>query len=379
MGIKDKVLDILFDDDDEQNIANHQGKVKHDKQNVDASSFLDTGSVFIDATSPLPKAKPMHTPNSNEQQASESKTADVSGYQMSENISPIFGPIDGKNKKNKNLSKIKSYNDISNKTFDTNSKNQIPTYTSVVISPIYGPISIKATKKGSKPRKKATDPFDRDINDTGSFDTILSESDEEILEPQFDEADEQDTVVEQTSEKIGDTDRLVRISDKINRIKNEAAIIYNDSDESDTISEDDYKVETFEPSTISGLIHDVQNHDEKIEHKPIVVDKPEDTIDTQEEIQPEDSSNNTYITPDSSNNNTFETTEEEAIETVTKQSTGNVETFEELDQSDDFISNKPNNEAKNTDSSVQASVDDLFEDEDVEEGKDLFSVLFGDD
>ena len=378
MGIKDKVLDILFDDNDEHDIKIHQDQPKQYKKDVNASSFLDTGSIFIDATSPLPKAKTVQTI---ERDNHESKVVGESDYQMSENISPIFGPIDGKNKKNKNLTKIKSYNDISNKTFDTDSKKQAPAYTSVVISPIYGPISTKPVRKNSKPRKKTTDPFDRDVNDTGSFDTVLSE-DDEVLEPQFEEADVQETSAEEVLETSGDTDRLVRISDKINRIKNEAANIYSDSEDTDIISEDDSNIENVESSTISGLIHDVQNHDEKIIHKPFINKEPEVIEEPQEEIvtQPEESSNNIYITPDSTNDaNSFNEPAQEISELDSMQNTGNIETFEVTDQSDDFVSNMPNNEAQNTTPETPASVDDLFEDEDVEEGKDLFSVLFGDD
>ena len=176
MGIKDKVLDILFDDDDEQTTSSQDKTTNQSKKDVSASSFLDTGSIFIDATSPLPKSHSNQNTNNQENIHQEPKPVNESGYQLSENISPIFGVIDSKNKKNKNISKIKSYNDISTKKFDSNTKNSSPAYTSVVISPIFGPISTKPIKKTSKPRKKSVDPFDRDINDTGSFDSVIDET-----------------------------------------------------------------------------------------------------------------------------------------------------------------------------------------------------------
>ena len=397
MGIKDKVLDILFDDDNDVQDDNQQEQVKRERRTTSASSTYDTGSVFIDATSPLPKTLSNNRKDSEENEYREKKE---STYQMSENISPIFGPIGSKNKKNKNLSKVKSINDISNKKFESTPKAQ--PYSKVVISPIYGPISTKPTKK-VKPRKKDIDPFYRDINDTGSFDTVLSENEEDVLDQQIEQANLEAEEVEQT-EKMGDTDRLVRISDRINRIKNEAANLYHDEESNDDIIEEDgYDVETIEYSSISEVIHDVQNHDEKMDHTPIVVHQEEpannsEPVNEQVEEDPfeeiEDSENISFDKPaDEPVKETVEPASEPIKENVEEPKTEPVEVANtqsapveekpkvvEQDKKNDFDipAFNPNNTVDNTPNGV-LSEDDIFNDQDSDEGKDLFSVLFGDD
>ena len=98
MGIKDKVLDILFDDNDDREKEYHEDFSKPKKKTIVQKTLSDTGSIFIDATSPLPKAKQTNR-QVQEEPAPEVKMVNDTGYQMSENISPIFGPIDSKNKK----------------------------------------------------------------------------------------------------------------------------------------------------------------------------------------------------------------------------------------------------------------------------------------
>lgn len=383
MGIKDKVLDILFDDNDDREKEYHEDFSKPKKKTIVQKTLSDTGSIFIDATSPLPKAKQTNR-QVQEEPATEVKMVNDTGYQMSENISPIFGPIDSKNKKSKNYSKIKSYNEISTKQFDTPAKTQTQPYTSVVISPFYGPISTKPVKKVSKPRKKADDPFDRNINDTGSFDAVLTEQ-EENAAPDFEDAKEE--VIEQV-ETVGDTDRLVKISDRINKIKNEAASIYSD-DSSDEIEEDGYEVETMDSGNISDLIHHVQNYDGKVEHhfQKLVEEAPKEVIPQafkEEPIIEEPTIVEEPIAEPSYNEDAQETFEKESIEEVEETSpvsieettTENVETNETIKEE---TSNEENTTVEET-SNTQVSVDDLFDEEDdVEEGKDLFSVLFGDE
>lgn len=420
MGIKDRVLDILFDDEDELESGFKGAPVKREKKNYNASSFLDTGSIFIDATSPLPKTNNQQRQPIEDTGSYDKKPVNDNEYQFSENISPIFGVIDPKNKKSKNISKVKSYNDFSSKNFEPATKNQTPTYTSVVISPIYGPISTKPVKRTSKPRKKAVDPFERDITDTGSFDTIIDEHDTETIVPDFEEPKEE--VIELT-ETIGDTDRLTRISDKINKIKNEAANIYSEDSSSDeTIDEDGYQVETIEHENISDLIHSVQKYDGKINHiqhvhaeEPVIeepsINEPvieevqestiqpqiEDVIETVEELKENtsDFSLDSFKTEETVDQESSSNVEESDIfddktdvESVLENQkfTNDIEGLEETNEfSEVEVINEVNTDTieesvSEAESSSQTSVDDIFQDEDdVEEGKDLFSVLFGDE
>ena len=422
MGIKDKVLDILFDDDnDELDNINHQENHKTVSRKEHIDSIHDTGSIFIDATSPLPVSSP-NPRKQNEEYGEESKSDDHPAYQMSENISPIFGPI-GKSRKNKNASKIKSINELTNKKLEQSSKAQ--PYTKVVISPIFGPITTKPVKK-NKVRRKEQDPYDRDINDTGSFDTVLSEDDN--LEQQFEEANEQAEAVSQ-KDTLGDTDRLDRISDRINRIKNEAANLYHNGEaDAEIISEDGYDVETIEYSSISEVIHDVQNHDEKLEHssirvaqneqqdedaevgfakleedsfeeveqpqppviKPAVVEveKPVESIEPVSETIKEEPKI-VFPKPEEFRETPVESVQEapkEPVQEAPKEPVQEApkepvkEPSKELEQFNDFDLKMPGNniDSINTPNS-QLSEDDIFQDEDLDEGKDLFSVLFGDD
>ena len=72
MGIKDKVLDILFDDEnDSQDNIEHQEHNKQISEKPENNPIHDTGSIFIDATSPLPVTSPNPKEDEEEDEDSE--------------------------------------------------------------------------------------------------------------------------------------------------------------------------------------------------------------------------------------------------------------------------------------------------------------------
>lgn len=366
MGIKDKVLDILFDGDEEEGQKRPVTHSTQEKRKYSTNSLLDTGSIFIDATSPLPKEKKRFEPEIQKDNYYEVEQEEaINGnddYRLSENISPIFGPLDNKGKvKNKAIAKAKKFNDTTIKNFDNLNKNSGTSYTNIVISPFFGPMPLKPVKKNVKPRKKQNDEFDRDIDDTGSFDAVLSKEEEQVA-PRFEDVDEEvQAPVIESNDSLMDTDKLARISDRINQIKNQAANIYDDSLEVEEEVEDvitdeapaeqqEYEVETEVHSNISDVIHSLKDHDGFLNHN----DSSYQGILPRQEIATE------AVKP---SNDDEEPTYSEPIET----------------QNIESISTNQNN--INIDiPNEETSIDDIFDDEDeIEENKDLFSVLFGDD
>ena len=412
MGIKDKVLDILFDDENDapNNIDHHEKEYKNNDK-TESNPIHDTASIFIDATSPLPVTSPNPKDEKDEVEDVETNKVGDTGYQMSENISPIFGPINPKGKRSKSVSKLKNINEINNKNIDNATKTQ--PYSKVVISPIYGPINTRLQKK-PKVRKKDVDPFYRDINDTGSFDTVLNETEEDTLDQQFEQANQEAEAVEVPETTMDDTDRINRISDRINRIKNEAVNLYHsDEPDTDVVEEDGYKVETIEYGSISEVIHDVQNHDEKMDHPTVrrltdeeIMPEPKQEEPAKEEIDPfEEVKQNEAIEdrikfahvdePSEPNEEVIEEPIEEPVEepVVEPVEEPKAEPVQEAPKPEekkpepakpeskitfDVPVFNPNNTVDNTPNAV-LSEDDIFKDQDTDEGKDLFSVLFGDD
>lgn len=412
MGIKDKVLDILFDDEnDAPDNVNHHEKEYKNNDKTESNPIHDTASIFIDATSPLPVTSPNPKDEKDEVEDVETNKAGDTGYQMSENISPIFGPINPKGKRSKSVSKLKNINEINNKNIDNATKTQ--PYSKVVISPIYGPINTRLQKK-PKVRKKDVDPFYRDINDTGSFDTVLNETEEDTLDQQFEQANQEAEAVEVPETTMDDTDRINRISDRINRIKNEAVNLYHsDEPDTDVVEEDGYKVETIEYGSISEVIHDVQNHDEKLDHPTVrrltdeeVMPEPKQEEPAKEEIDPfeevkqneaiEDRIKFAHVDEPSEPNEEVieepieEPVEEPVVETVEEPKAEPAQEAPKPEEKKpepakpeskitfDVPVFNPNNTVDNTPNAV-LSEDDIFKDQDTDEGKDLFSVLFGDD
>ena len=360
MGIKDKVLDILFDGDEEEGQKRPVTHSTQEKRKYSTNSLLDTGSIFIDATSPLPKEKKRFVPETQNDNYFEMEQVEDTGnddYRLSENISPIFGPLDNKGKvKNKAIAKAKKFNDTTIKNFDNLNKNSGTSYTNIVISPFFGPMPLKPVKKNSKPRKRPNDEFDRDIDDTGSFDAVLTKEEEQAA-PRFEDVEEEvQAPIVDNNESLMDTDKLARISDRINQIKNQAANIYDDSAETEEeviieespIEQPEYKVETEVHSNISDVIHNLKEHD--------------------------DFSRNTNSYQNILPRQEIAT---EAVKTTINEESSYSEPLEST--SDDSIPNTQNN--LNIDiPAEQTSIDDIFDGEDeVEENKDLFSVLFGDD
>ena len=314
-------------------------------------------------------------------------------------------------KRSKSVSKLKNINEINNKNIDNATKTQ--PYSKVVISPIYGPINTRLQKK-PKVRKKDVDPFYRDINDTGSFDTVLNETEEDTLDQQFEQANQEAEAVEVPETTMDDTDRINRISDRINRIKNEAVNLYHsDEPNTDVVEEDGYKVETIEYGSISEVIHDVQNHDEKMDHPTVrrltdeeIMPEPKQEEPAKEEIDPfEEVKQNEAIEdrikfahvdePSEPNEEVIEEPIEESVEepVVEPVEEPKAEPVQEAPKPEekkpepakpenkitfDVPVFNPNNTVDNTPNAV-LSEDDIFKDQDTDEGKDLFSVLFGDD
>lgn len=367
MGIKDKVLDILFDGDEEEAAKRPSASSNLDKRKYSTNSLLDTSSIFIDATSPLPKEKKRFEAEEQNFDSYETNqhidTSNGKDYRLSDNISPIFGPIDNKGKvKNKNILKAKKIAETTSKNFDNLSKNPASSYSNIVISPIFGPIPLKTNKKSVKPKKKNVDEFDRDINDTGSFDKVLSaENEAEEVAPVFEEISEQTSITEQR-DPLMDTDKLARISDRINMIKNQAANIYDDNssdeqEETDEVIEDvhtQYVPENEDHANISDVIHSLKNYDGRYSD----VSSSSQNIDQiQEKMNNNEQDYSANITENSVNDSLQDKTnnDEMSVEKTT------------IGTDIDVISN-------------QTSIDDIFDGEDeVEENKDLFSVLFGDD
>ena len=213
---------------------------------------------------------------------------------------------------------------------------------------------------------------------------------------------------------MDDTDRINRISDRINRIKNEAVNLYHsDEPDTDVVEEDGYKVETIEYGSISEVIHDVQNHDEKMDHPTVrrltdeeIMPEPKQEEPAKEEIDPfEEVKQNEAIEdrikfahvdePSEPNEEVIEEPIEEPVEepVVEPVEEPKAEPVQEAPKPEekkpepakpeskitfDVPVFNPNNTVDNTPNAV-LSEDDIFKDQDTDEGKDLFSVLFGDD
>lgn len=390
MGIKDKVLNILFDDEEEE--GSKGTPVKRKQKEYDASSLLNTSPVFIDVNPSNHNNDNISNTHSTDSIPSSyikeeiNEINDTSEYTYTANISPIFGVVDKKTKsKNKGGSKVKTFSGVGEKKTNPGSTTQQNVYTDIILSPIFGPMSTKDSKKVSKSRKKETDEFERNIDDTGSFEVEYEETQDET--PSFEDVVEDEEIEE--VETIGDTDRLERISDRINQIKNEAATIYSGEDEQDAeeIIEEENSIPV--DNSISNLIHNFQlkdyditpistpkpSHQEPIETEPvheepvqeevvestIVYDEPVEEAYSEpiEEIQEStyDNSENTSSIP------SFEAPIEEPTINDTTQFAGETEPIYK----------------QQSNTNPTTSIDDLFQDEDNGEGKDLFSELFGED
>lgn len=383
MGIKDRVINILFDEDELRRSSNTTklSRRKHDN----SSNVSDTSPIFIDANSPS---------KVNHRKVEDKKNDDINDivvelkqeevYHMTENISPIFGPQRNETKSKKTNQRIK--NDGNTRMYEglLNAGTNAPysQYSSVIISPIYGPLENKPTRKNPvKAHKKQADPFRRSIDDTGEFKTMYVDNqnnEEEELDfeheaPLFDGVKED---VKQEEDKLGDTDRLSKISDRINQIKNEAAHIYSENKE-----HIESRVEAAKESrnSISDLIHNFQKEDftssmselnknvDVLPEVPLVeyTDTPEDNIEENEDAdttKPQELVDDASSYEDSASviqEDTFE------LESQPKEEKGL-----DLDETFDQINEKLDD--------VTSSADDILKDSSDEE-KDLFSDLFGDE
>lgn len=399
MGIKDKVINILFDDEEAGNASsNNIRRTKEEK----SSPFVDTTPIFIDAN---PTKKQTKTEDPIKEIVKEIKEDD--GYRMTENISPIFGVQrnDGKTKKssqkNKTDSNFKMYDGLMNAGTNTNTS-----YSSVIISPIFGPIENKPTRKNpTRTVKKTADPFKRSIDDTGEFKTAYVEKPVEDNEdainfdqeaPSFDDAKEEKVVAE---EKLGDTDRLSKISDRINQIKNEAASIYSHEHIENIETRKENKVETH--STISDLIHNFQKQDDsfdfsilnKKKDEPVENTVPEYTEAEQEEIV--DDIPLSEIINEEKNELVQEVEEKPVVQEVINEEIPQEPEAPLFEEHNDYETKEEGHKIEDStqlsledtfnhiterldDNSSQSSIDDIFED-DGDDGKDLFSDLFGDE
>lgn len=351
MGIKDKVLGILFDDDEEikNNLNNAFSNSK--KTTNKTNSISNTSPVFFDETGSRKRHFSRIEKKNDEDEQDVSNKIKTSPYSLTDNISPIFGPITKKVKsKPKYSTKTKKFQDTS-----TTNENKISSngfLSDVVLSPIFGPMPTKQKAKSQKTHRKPQEQFELDINDTGDFDIDIDNTDS--FDSQFDTQEVEDNT--DTVELIGDTDRLEKISDHINQIKNEAASLYKpdlvEIDEPD----DEEEVEDIEPieepapepphNSISDLIHNFQLKEDYPAPQVDSLQTPQQTQEMQDNMDVE-ISNNEFISS-SENEDTMQVIED----------------------------------LQNTDTNISgdlSSVDDIFEDDDVDESKDLFSELFGDD
>ena len=395
MGIKDKVLNILFDDEEEE--GKNGTQTKHKQKDYDASSFLKVAPVFIDVNPSNRSSSNTHSTDSipsNYIKEEINEINDTSEYTYTANISPIFGVVDKKNKaKNKNVNKIKNFSGVKDKKNNPGSTTQQNFYADIILSPIFGPLITKEAKKANKTRKKEDNELDRNISDTGSFEVEYEEGTQEEI-PSFDGAVENEPIEE--NETIGDTDRLERISDRINQIKNEAATIYSEKDEqSDAII-----VEEKEPvpvdNSISNLIHNFQLKDyddtyssasEPSHQEPILDETATSDSIYEEQVEPEivydEPSEETNSEPIENDDDepSFEDIQESSFNDNNTVSDPSFGSFEEEPFDSDLTQSTTEEEPIDKDavnSNPTTSIDDLFQD-DVDEGKDLFSELFGDD
>lgn len=351
MGIKDKVLGILFDDEEEIKKNINNAFPSHNKIDNHSSNVSNTAPVFFDETRST-KRHLSHIKKNIEDRQSTVNNEKTNSYSLTDNISPIFGPIAKKVKsKPKYSTKTKKYQE----TRATN-ENKIASngfLSDVVLSPIFGPMPTKQKSKTQKNQRKSQEQFDLDINDTGGFDIDIDNTDS--FETQFDTQELEDTA--DTTELIGDTDRLEKISDHINQIKNEAASIYKpDYVEDDEVVDDEVEddvqiIEEPEPeqphNSISDLIHNFQL---KEDYNTLQVNNNQSNLQQSHATQDNDYveiSNNEFVSS-SDNEDTMQVIED--LQSEDTNTTGEL-----------------------------SSVDDIFEDDDVDESKDLFSELFGDD